>query len=50
MDKYMLTLNLRARGVSEQDIRDAVVFGDVTVPGRRGLVDVQRRGNWYYIA
>lgn len=49
MDAYMLKLNLRARGVPEDEISNAVKFGNIAVPTKFGtVIDVERRGSWYY--
>lgn len=48
MDAYMLRLNLRARGVEEHNIQDALLYGNVIVPSKRGAIEVIKRGNWYY--
>jgi len=49
MDKYMLVQNLRARGVIEDDIQNVLRFGTMVVRTKRNtLLDVERRGNWYY--
>lgn len=49
MDEYMLKQNLRARGVSPDEINNVLRYGSMPVTTKYGTtLEVIKRSGWYY--